>query len=421
MLKSQKRLVIDYGGWSEFRRDNYINSDNDWYLKDPVDNRLTLDVRVWLKAILRPPLDSACKNVHYLYVRLKELFVSSFHNDEKFRNKQDTQLVEYAYAVLDLSPVWVQVGRHYVSVGKGLAYSDVNDAVQVFLNLENWRIKGLISKTVPKEDNIDTTVPGWNDGCDRYFYGAEAAYSGVEGHTFYSFFVSERDRTKADQPDGLQIYRYNAEYLGLGAYGNIIKYFYYLAEVVRETGTSYTYPDSSKAGVDAWAGIFELAYGPEVYSHPRLSCRFAFGTGDKDRLSVTDTVNGNISGIDRNFLYFGYIDTGYALAPRLSNLCFLKWTGEFQPFEGYRPLKNFTFKASHYLYYKNRSGGGIYDYDATEDKSYVGNEIDVEMAWQVLSDLNVTFQYGNFFPGAAYAPPADDCESYFSVSVAMSF
>ena len=421
VLETQKKFVIDYGGWSEYRYDDYCDSDNDSSVSDGLDYVNSIDARFWLKAILRPSEDAVNKNVHYLYVRLKELFKQTYAMDKEWKNKQDSPIVEYAYGVLDLNPVWVQAGRHYVSIGRGLAYSDVNDAAQIFLSLPEWKFKALAARTLPHQDNIDLSMPGWSAGSDRYFYAFEGAYRGIPGHNFYSFFLLQQDKSDEEPPDDLQDYDYNSHYIGFGAHGDIIKDLHYLAEVVRENGTSRISPSNEKADIDAWAGMFEAAYDMDVYSHPRFSFRYAFGTGDKDRASVTDTIGGNTSGVDRNFMYFGYIDTGYALAPRLSNLHFLKWTLSLAPMEKWRALKNLSAQASYYRYYKDKAGGGVSDTEATDVEAYLGQEIDFEIAWQIVSDLNLTVQYGHFFTGDAYPDTARDDEDYFSASVILTF
>ncbi len=420
-LEGQKRFVLDYGGWSEYRFDDYTNDDNDSSATDTLDYSNSIDTRFWLKAILRPPPDASYKNVHYVYLRLREFFIGSHPSDKRWRNKQDSPIVEYAYAVVDLDPIWVEAGRHYVSIGRGLAYSDVNDAVQVFFSSPEWRFKALASRTLPRQRNIDLSVPGSSAGSDRFFYGFEGAYRGIPNHNFYSFYLIQKDDSDEEPPDDFQDYDYNSQYIGLGAHGDIIKDLHYLAEVIRENGTSRVSPSNEKAGIDAWAGMFEVAYDADIYSHPRISGRYAFGSGDRDRFSVTDTVGGNTSGIDRNFLYFGYIDTGYALAPRLSNLHFFKGTISLSPLERWRQLKSLTVTSSYYRYYKERAGGGISDTEAVEAKGYIGQEVDIEMAWQIVSDLSCAVQYGYFFAGDAFRNTASDDEKYFSVSAVLTF
>ncbi|MDD5438977.1 MAG: alginate export family protein [Candidatus Omnitrophica bacterium] len=421
ILKTQRTFYIDYGGWAEYRYDDYCDDDNDSSLADQIDFVNSLDMRFWMKAVLRPPANASYKNVHYVYVRMKELFSQTYATDKEWKNKQESPIVEYAYAVIDLNPLWIQAGRHYLSIGRGLAYSDVNDGMQAFLTLGDWRLKGLAARTLPRQHNIDLSVPESSDGSRRFFYACEGAYRGIPDHNFYSFFVIQKDKSGRNTQDGQAEYDYNSQYLGLGGHGDIIPNLHYLAEVIRETGTSRVFPSAEKADIDALAGIFELAYDADVYSHPRLSCRYAFGSGDKDRISVTDTVDGNTSGTDRNFLYFGYIDTGYALAPRLSNLHFLKGLLSCAPLEQWRPFRNVTVTTSWYWYFKDRAGGGITDTEATESEGYIGHEMDFEVAWQIVSDLSCTVQYGHFFTGDAFPETARDDEDYFSASVILTF
>jgi hypothetical protein len=421
ILKGEKRIVIDFGGWCDFRYDDYHDDDNDSSLPDAIDYINSIDTRVWMKVIMRPPPASASTNVHYLYVRLRDFFVESYPNDKTWKSVHGEPHLDYAYAVADFHPLWVQAGRQYVSVGQGIAYSDVNDAVQVFLSFSEWRFKALASRTLPHEDNIDQSVPGSSDGSDRFFYGFEASYRCLPCNNLYGYFVMQRDNSDEEPEDPAHDYTYDSEYIGVGTHGEIFPPFHYLAEIIRETGSSRIYQSNEKGDIDAWGGVFEVAYDWMVYSHPRFSVRYAFGTGDSERQSVTDTVNGNASGKDKNFLYFGYIPAGYALSPRLSNLHFIKGAISLMPFERFAPLKRCTVKVDYYHYYKDRAAGAIYDLDAIERKRYVGDEVDLEVFWQMLSDVSCTIQYGHFIPGDAYPRVAHASEDYFSVSVTLTF
>ena len=87
--------------------------------------------------------------------------------------------------------------------------------------------------------------------------------------------------------------------------------------------------------IDAWALDASLHYSVNVITHPNLSIEYAFGTGDSDRSAkVVSTTPGNKEGTtDRNFLYFGYIDTGLGLSPRLANLQMFKFGLSMTPSE----------------------------------------------------------------------------------------
>jgi len=323
--------------------------------------------------------------------------------------------------ILDLRPCWLKIGRRYFGVGQRVAYSDVHDGAEIYLSLPKGSIKAFVSRALPHEENIDTSIPGYTKESDRYFYGLEYTYSAIPDQSLYGYLVIQRDCTDESPDDPIHDFTYNSEYFGLGAQGKAAAGLNYLAEIIRETGKSFVYDTNEKSDVDAWAGIFGINYDWQAYSHPSLSLRYAFGSGDSDRLSVTDTQNGNISGEDNNFLYFGYIPTGYALFPRLSNLHLYKIGISFKPMENSPLFKNLSLGIDYYRYYKDKSTGGIYDPDATESDDDIGSELDLTLSWQILSDISCWVQYGHFYPGDAYSITANDSEDYFSISMAFTF
>jgi hypothetical protein len=138
-------------------------------------------------------------------------------------------------------------------------------------------------------------------------------------------------------------------------------------------------------------------------------------------MSVTNTQNGNTSKKDTNFLYFGYLDTGYALSPELSNLHVYRVGLELSPFEKCAVLKRLKTNINYYRYYKDKSSGGIGDTDATQASSDIGSEIDASLDWKIFSDLSLTLQYGHFMPGDAYPGATSKSEDYFSASTTLQF
>ena len=196
---------------------------------------------------------------------------------------------------------------------------------------------------------------------------------------------------------------------------------HYWAEVIRQTGESVVYDTMQKRDVEAWAYDLGISYDWDVYSDPNLSLEYAFGSGDSDRVSVTDTLDGNISGDDKNFHYFGYLPAGYALSPRLSNLQFAKAAVLFKPLEKYKLFKNFSLGIDYYRYFKDEKDGGIYDTEAINSDTDIGDEVDLTIFWQILSDLTLELQYGYFMPGDAYPDAFDDSEQYYSASMTLSY
>jgi hypothetical protein len=422
ILEGENRLVFDYGGWVNFSCDDYDDDDNDSLTADTLDYTHSLDYRLWLKATLRPPADGAYPNEHSLYIRLKDFFYLERTPSEVAGGyDHDGPHLDYGYLVLDFRPWWTEIGRRYYSVGQGIAYSNVNDGVELYGSFENWNLKMFYAHTLPHEDNIDTSVPGYDKESDRDYYGLEATYLGISNHGLYGFVLVQRDESDEAPNDEVHEFTYDSEYIGLGSQGKIIPKMHYWAEVIRETGESYIYDTREQKDIDAWAVDCGITYDWDVYSQPNISVEYAFGSGDSDRTSVTDTEDGNTSGDDTNFLYFGYLPGGYALSPRLSNLHFYKTGVLFKPLEKWRFFRNLSLGADYYWYYKDKKEGGIYDTDATLNDRGIGTELDLMLSWQILSDLTCSFQYGHFMPGDAYPDETNDTEDYFSTGVSFTF
>lgn len=421
ILEGEARLIFDYGGWLNYRYDDYDDDDNDSSTADTLDYTNSLDLRFWIKATLRPPARSVNKNEHSLYIRLKDQLIHRRPEDGNVAYDNDGPHIDYAYTVLDFRPYYFEIGRRYFSVGQGISYSNVNDGIEALASFGNWNIKGLISHTLPHEDNIDTSVPGYDKESDRTYYALEATYIGIPGHGVYGYFLLQRDNSDEKPDDSARDYTYNSEYFGIGLQGKLIRGMHYWAEIIRETGKSYIYTTNEKKDVDAWAGDFGITYDLDIYSQPNISVEYAFGSGDPDRSNVTDTQNGNTFADDTNFLYFGYLPAGYALSPRLSNLHFLKAAVLLKPLEKIELFRNLSLGIDYYNYFKDRKVGGIYDTDATLSNTDIGSEVDLNISWQVFSDLTLFLQYGYFEAGDAYPDSTNNNEEYLSSGVIFTF
>lgn len=421
VLSGESRLIFDYGGWLNYRYDYYHNSDNNSQGADSLIYTNSLDFRLWMKATLKPPADADYKNEHSLYLRIKDLYIERDPVETNVGYDHDGPHLDYGYFVFDLRPFSLEIGRRYFNVGQGISYSNVNDGAELILTLENWTIKGMVSQTLPHEDNIDTSVPGWEKKSKRAYYGIEGTYIGIPGQGVYGYYLVQRDESDEDPPDSVNNYTYDSEYLGLGLQGKITPQMHYWAEIIKQSGKSYIFGTDQRKDVDAWAGDFGITYDIDVYSHPNLTVEYTFGTGDSSRSSVTDTEDGNTSSEDSNFLYFGYLPSGYAYSPRLSNLHFYKIGILLKPLENIPAFKNLSFGADYHAYYKDKKSGGIYDADATLNETYIGSEIDLRLAWQITSDFSCALEYGYFTPGDAYADSNDDTQEYFSISTTLMF
>lgn len=421
ILKSEDRLILTYGGWINYRYDDYNEDDNDSSLSDSIDYSNSMDTRFWLRASFNPLLYSEYENRHSIYVRIKDLSIDRRPDDTAGGNDHDGPHIDYAYLTLDARPLWVIFGRYYFTIGKGIAYSNSNDGIEMIYYESDWSMKAFVSKTLPHEINIDTSIPGYTKSSQRHYYGAEIDYLGIPEQKIYTFALIQRDRSSSDPTDPQHEYTYDSEYFGAGAAGTILSRLRYTAEAIKESGESIVYSTDQKADIDAWAVNASLAYDLLVYSRPTISAEYGFGSGDPDRISVTDTEDGNRVGDDNNFSYFGYIDTGYALSPRLSNLHFYKFSLSSRLLEAAAIFEDCIFTTSYYLYYKHEKTGGIFDIDAIEEDSDIGWELDFSVDWKIFSDLSCELQYGYFQPKEAYPASTNDSEVYFSVSTTVTF
>jgi len=422
ILEAEKRFVLDYGGWIDIRFDNYNEDDNDSSLTDTLDATTSFDQRFWMKLTLKPEVGAAHQNQHSVYLRFKNIATITAPEDVNQTYDNAGPHLDQGYMVLDMRPWWMEGGRRYFSVGQGIAYGNVHDGVEFYANYTDWNLKAFYSHTLPNEDNIDLSVPGASKRSDRSFYGFEGRYLGLPGgHSVYGFYLSQKDSSDEDPIDNAQNYTYESDYIGFGLQGKVVSRAHYWVEIIRENGKSLIFSTGEERNINAWAGDFGVTYDMDIYSQPNFTMEYAFGSGDADRGNVTDTSNGNADGQDTNFLYFGYLPTGFALAPRLSNVHMYKVAVLFKPLEKIDLLKNITLGIDYFRFYKDENAGGISDADATVGANYIGSEIDVNVSWQVLSDVSLTFEYGHFMTGDAFLNANDDNEDYYSVDMTLTF
>lgn len=421
ILKGDGRFLIDYGAWLDFRYTNYKDDDNDTSTQDTLRETFEVDNRFWMKINIKPPLEAAYDNEHVVYFRLKDLYIKRFPEDTTGVYDHEGPHLDYGYAVLDFRPYKVEVGRRYFNIGRGIAYSNVSDGFKINYLRPRWNFGVLAAHTLPHEDNIDISVPGFSKGSDRYYFALGVGYSGIPGHQLYSYYLVQRDFSDEEPTDPDQHYQYNSDYWGFGSKGEVTSNLEYWIEIIKQGGKSYVFGTNEKNDVDALAANVGAEYHWDITSQPRLTFEYAYGSGDTERVSVTDTSGGNLSGDDNNFLYFGYFPAGYALAPRLSNIHIYRVGGILKPMEKFRFFKDLTLGVDYFWYFKDKSEGGISDTEATANSHDIGSEVDVTVSWQFLSDLRWSLSYGYFMPGDAFAGSANDVDTYFSNSLTLTF
>lgn len=420
ILKTERRLVMEYGVWINHLFSDYKDDDNHSAAKDATNLTYALDQRLWVRATLRPPANGSDGNEHSVYLRVK--------NKETWRDPADANgrfdwkgpHLDYAFLTLDLRPGVLQAGRRFFQVGQGLAYSNVNDGAELLISGSTWSLMGFVSRTLPHEDNIDLSVPGGKES-GRTFYAVEGKYLGIPNHGVSGYALWQVDDDEEHPEHQTQDFDYNSEYFGLGFEGKLFANLRYANELIFETGQSVTSATNQRQEITAWAMDASFTYDVQLPLQPTVSFEYAFGSGDSDRTNVTDTISGNAAGRDTNFLYFGYLPTGYALSPRLSNLRMVKGGISLKPLEKFSFLKELTCSLDVYRFSKEESQGGIFDVQASQSNRDIGVEIDLTLSWQILSDLNLAIEYGHFEPGDAYPASTNDETQYFSVGVTTTF
>lgn len=420
-------FTLEFGGWYRFSY-FWFEEPGLGFLPSNDINLRNHDIRVWLSANL--------EDIHYGYVRFRLGFIDFSPGDSFDGNDEDTEgvnldmgfyrinltkaLRKYFEVELPLT-VQVQAGRQYFNLGTGLVYSQIDDGVQILVGAPLWKLNLFLADSVRSRDDVDRSLPDPDDS-RRFFAGGQFTWTGLDQHEPYVFWMLQRSHNRDHNP--FQDYDYDSNYVGLGSRGQFfLPGLRYYAEFIWECGkSSPTWVPSGHEPIDAFAFDVGLDYYFDVHTHPRFGVEYAFGSGDPDRISPTNTLGGNLPGTDdENFLYFGYINTGYALAARLSNLRFLRLGGSFRPFEGNQclGLDRLELGANFFWYWKDEATGGISDFRADQPHEDVGNELDIFLHWWVLSDLALSIRFGTFYPDDAYSHQGN--RSFFTTSVTYVF
>jgi len=420
-LRGHGRFLIDYGAWIDFRYINYKNDDNDSTTEDVLRETFETDNRFWLKVNVKPPIDADYDNEHILYFRLKDLYIKRFPEDTTGVYDHEGPHLDYGYGIFDFNPYKVEIGRRYFNIGRGISYSNVNDGFKINYLRPRWNVGVMVSRSLPHEDNIDASVPGFDKDSDRYFFALGVGYAGIKNHQLYGYYLAQRDFSDERPNDPDQQYTYDSDYFGIGSKGNITPQLDYWVELIKQGGRSYVFGTNEKNDVDALAANIGAAYQWDIKQEPRMVLEYAYGSGDTERTSVTDTQGGNLTGDDNNFNYFGYFPAGYALAPRLSNIHIYHAGTSLKPFAKFRWMKELLVEVDYFRYFKDKTEGGISDTEATANSDDIGSEVDLTVTWQILSDLSWSLSYGHFTPGDAFLEGADDADQYFSNSLTFTF
>lgn len=404
-LPPEKKFKFFYGGWLSTIYRRYKDLENNKDIKDLIKSIWSQDVRFWGNLVF--------ENNNYIYVRMQDTYSLKENTSEYTgpapNNDNYGPVLEMGYVSLNYKKAELQAGRQYFSVGRGIAYSSIHDGATLRVDLMPWILKAFLSHSLPHEDDIDYSIPGYDKKANnRFFSGLEFAYFGIPENVLYGYFVNQSDHSIPYPEDANQAYGYNSRYLGLGV-SAVKKNLEYWCEIIKEFGASYTdnlIVPVERRSVDAWASIAGARYKFNAPFNPITEAEFACGSGDKDRANVTNTIDGNVFGRDTNFMYFGNYYGGYALSPRLSNIYIYKVEQSVEPFFKLNLLKNVVLGTKYFVYCKDKGSGGISDTDATAPKGFIGTEINFYLHWKMNENFYFSTRYGEFYPGKAYQQPA---------------
>ena len=385
----------DGGGWLHLQLDQV----DDAPLRNTRTDRF-VDLRLWGEV--------RYDRIYSLYARIKTSY-TDFNSGDQYSGSDDnsfqTPQFDEVYADADWTDdgghgFSARAGRAFVSMGSGLLYNDLAYMIQGTYSQDRWALRAWVGHSIIHEPDIDQSIDHANKS-NRGFFGVEGEYLISGNHRAYGMILVERDFNR-DHFSSVD-WTYNANYFGLGARGTIVAGLGYSAELVYEFGDSTAAVSTQTETISSFAGILTLDYQFPGPMEPMLLLQYMYGSGDSDRQSTTDALAGNQAGTDdHGFLSFGFVQTGYSLFPRVSNIHILRLGGTLRPLESVDWLHKMSVGVFGYYYRKATSSCPISDSRAFLDDADVGKEVDFTLRWRIFSDLGFSLNYGCFFPGDAY-------------------
>ncbi len=404
-------LLWDAGGW--------VHAEFDYLNDRPERNTRSVryaDLRLWGELRI--------DNIYTAYLRLQTDY-TDFNRGDQFAGDDDNVFrsphVDQAYLEADWTEarrgILVRAGREFVSLGSGLLYNDVAYAIQGTYLADNWGVRGWVAASRPHGDDIDRSLPNSRDS-HRGFLGIEADYLLSGDHRAYAMLMVERDFNREHNPS--QNWDYNAEYIGLGARGTFTPGLGYSAEAILEFGTTGGAGSNRTDPIFAEAVLLTLDYHFSGILQPMILFQYMFGSGDADRGNPTDVATGNRPGTnDTGFLGFGFVQTGFSLFPRVSNIHIVRFGGSLRPLADTETFHKLEVGTYVYYYRKAAHQEMISDSQSFVNNADIGEEVDLLLRWRIFSDLGFTVNYGLFFPGKAYLE--DRPRNFLSIGLTYSF
>lgn len=317
------------------------------------------------------------------------------------------------------------LGRQLVSWGSGTALATELDGLQLTGTWNRLSLDVLLARTRPEAGDFDTSRPDFDSDTIRTFYGAKLSFRMAPQHMLYAFVLRQEDGNDdsiAEVSGVTTEFGYDSNYFGAGVTGNITDELIYGAELIIQTGSTYSSPvDAAGATVTqtrddirAFAANLRLDWVPDSVYRPRVGGELIIASGDRDRQVSNTTFGGNAPGTtDNGFNAMGLLNTGYAFNVAPSNLVALRAGGSIYPMPHHPHLRRLQTGVDVLGFFKLDSDAPMSE--PTSEDTVLGMEIDLFLNWQITSDVQLLLRYGVFFPGAAIIE--DDIRHFFYAQV----
>ena len=403
-----QKVEFEYG--ASFRFAYYT-----WFDIENHHNMRITDVRLWG--------DLVYQNMHQLYARVMGTWTdygagSEYYYDEE--NDANFPRLDVGYYRLELTRflgvedplgrLRFKAGRDYFRLGTGLLLDKRGDGGILEYTAGNLHLNAFIERSIYSEDMGDRSYPDFGHN-KRLFSGIEVgnkfafdAWNTPTSFDFFGYALWQRflnDREFTEFPDAAgQKFGDDTRNLGAGVKGEVGTGLAWSLEYILQRGDTYSDGSTERTDIDAYAYGFTTEYVfRTVHSLPTFTFQYIYGSGDPDAGNTLDTIGGNQAGTDyKAFTPYGYVDTGVAFFPQISNMLVYKFGASCSPFEKGEGCADLQVGANYFIYQRAERMGGISDRYTVPGERNLGHEIDVYLQWRPFTDVSVLVQYGLFDP-----------------------
>lgn len=410
---SRKRGVLfDYGATLAPAYTTSENNDRNGNVPDPEDRTWAYDFDIYGILV---SVDRKSKFYFRSATKFEDVRKMGNPSPGTFKNRLDGPSIDMLYwerkmdgKIFDHT---LTLGRQFAKVGRSIAFGLTSDGILWKTKTKKTELRWFWLRQNPGDNNIDPSSPG-SGRTKRWFTAAEFKYKRwKQTADFFVLLNRDKNNESADPATG-QKYRLDSEYYGLGLEGNIFSKLSYWSEFIMEQGSTYQNAaggTSKQVGLSAEALDVGLRYFWGGHLAPTLYAEYAYGSGDADRTgSGTSSKGGSTFGDDSIFRAFGGLSMGNALSPSLANIRIYKIGASVKPF-GFAAsdlINDMTVQTAFYTYTTDAKGGATSDgkiaAGANSTSDDIGDEVDMQVSWKVLSDMSYQLKLGQFKPGPAY-------------------